>query len=90
MCRSIKPLHNIEPPASEDEIRAAALQFVRKISGTAKPSKINAAQFDSAVDDIAAAAARLLATIETAAPPRMREELAARARQRSASRFGGT
>jgi hypothetical protein len=72
MCRSINPLFNVEPPATEDEVRAAALQFVRKISGYRTPSRANAAAFDAAVDDIAAVTARLLATLETAAPGRRR------------------
>jgi hypothetical protein len=82
MCRNIKPLFNFAPPATEDEIRAAALQFVRKVSGFNAPSKANAPAFDAAVDEIAAAATRLLAALETRAPARNREEEAARARSR--------
>ncbi len=88
MCRNIRPLFNFEPPASEEEIRAAALQYVRKISGYHRPSKANEAAFDAAVDEIAAASARLLASLESAAPPRDREEEAAKARARSVQRFG--
>lgn len=87
MCRNIKPLFNFEPPATQDEIRAAALQFVRKLSGSAKPSKANEAAFEAAVDAIAAAAGDLLRTMETNAPPKDRETEAAKARARSAQRF---
>lgn len=87
MCRNIKPLFNFEPPASEDEVRAAALQFVRKISGFTAPSKANEAAFDAAVDEITAAARRLLAELETNATPKNREDEAAKARARSAQRF---
>ena len=87
MCRSIKTLYNFEPPATDDEVRAAALQFVRKLSGFAKPSKVNEAAFVGAVDDIAAIAGRLLAALETSAPARDREEEAAKARARAAQRF---
>lgn len=87
MCRNIKPLFNFEPPASEDEVRAAALQFVRKISGFAAPSKANEAAFDAAVDEIAAVARTLLAELETTATPKNRDEEAAKARARSAQRF---
>lgn len=87
MCRNIKMLFNFEPPVTENEIRAAALQYVRKISGFSKPSKANEAAFASAVDEVAAASARLLASLETAAPHRNREEEAAKARQRSQVRF---
>jgi hypothetical protein len=87
MCRNIKPLFNFEPPATEDEVRAAALQFVRKISGFTAPSKANEAAFLAAVDQIAAAARTLLAELETAATPKNREDQAAKARARSASRF---
>ncbi|MBI5670186.1 MAG: DUF2277 domain-containing protein [Chloroflexi bacterium] len=73
MCRNIRPLYNFEPPASEDEIRAAALQFVRKISGYNRPSQANEAAFFAAVDEIAAAASKLLNTLETNAPPKNRE-----------------
>jgi len=91
MCRSIRKLHNLEPPASEDEIRAAATQFVRKLSGYAKPSRANQAAFDAAVDAIAAAAQTLLGTLETAAPARSRaeEEAKARARAGRRTRSGG-
>jgi hypothetical protein len=88
MCRSIKPLFNYQPAATADEIRAASLQFVRKISGFAKPSKANEAAFLAAVDEIAEASARLLRSLETAAPPKNRDEEAARARARAAERFG--
>lgn len=87
MCRNIKPLFNFEPPASEDEVRAAALQFVRKISGFTAPSKANESAFDTAVDEIAAAARKLLVELETTASPKNREEEAAKARARSAQRF---
>ena len=87
MCRNIKPLFNFAPPASEDEVRAAALQFVRKVSGFNKPSKANEAAFDAAVDEIASACRHLLHSLETNAPPKDREEEAARARARSAQRF---
>ena len=88
MCRNIRALSNYEPPATDDEIRAAALQFVRKISGSAKPSAANEAAFNRAVDEIAQASAILLGSLVTAAPPRNREIEAARARARSAQRFG--
>lgn len=88
MCRSIKPLFNFEPPVTEDEIRAASLQFVRKISGFTKPSQANQAAFNTAIDEISAASARLLHALITGAPPKSREEEAARARARSAARFG--
>jgi hypothetical protein len=87
MCRSIKTLYNFEPPASEDEIHAAALQFVRKLSGYNKPSQANEAAFNAAVDEVAAAATRLLAALETAAPPKNRADEAAKARARTARRF---
>jgi hypothetical protein len=87
MCRSIKTLHNFEPPATEEEIRASALQFVRKLSGFARPSQTNQPAFDHAVDQITAAARELLASLVTNAAPRNREEEAAKARIRSASRF---
>jgi hypothetical protein len=87
MCRSIKPLFNFAPPATEDEIRAASLQFVRKLSGFTKPSRANEAAFLAAVDQVAAAATDLLAALETNAAPRDRETEAARARARSAARF---
>ena len=88
MCRNIRPLHNFEPPATEDEVRAAALQYVRKISGYAKPSKANEAAFERAVDAVAAASSRLLDELKTKAPPRDREIEAARARARAAERYG--
>lgn len=87
MCRSIKPLFNYAPPASDDDVRAASLQFVRKLSGMQRPSAVNQAVFDHAVDEIAAAASRLLAGLQTSAPPKNRELEAARARARSAARF---
>jgi len=88
MCRSIKTLFNFQPLATETEIRAASLQFVRKLSGFGKPSKANEAAFNAAVDEITAGARKLLSTLETNAPPRNREEEAAKARARSAERFG--
>jgi hypothetical protein len=88
MCRNIKTLFNFEPTATDEEIRAASLQFVRKISGFTKPSKANEVAFAAAVDDIAAIAARLLESLESNAPSKNREEEAARARARSAQRFG--
>lgn len=88
MCRNIKPLFNFDPPVSEDEIRAASLQFVRKISGFTKPSKGNEAAFGAAVDDVAAVSARLLASLETSASPKNREEEAAKARERGLQRYG--
>ena len=86
MCRSIKTLFNFKPPASKDEIRAASLQFVRKISGFNKPSKVNEAAFLAAIDDIATAAHKLLASLETSAPPKDRAAEATRARAWSATR----
>jgi len=87
MCRNIRMLFNFEPPATDEEIRAAALQFIRKVSGFAKPSKANEAAFDAAVAEIAAASKRLIDALETGAPPRNRDEEAAKARERSALRF---
>ena len=87
MCRSIKTLFNFEPPATEDEVRAASLQFVRKLSGYNKPSKANEAAFNLAVERVAAAAGELLAALTTTADPRDRETEAARAKERSARRF---
>ena len=87
MCRNIRTLHNFEPPATEDEIRAAALQYVRKISGTSKPSRANEAAFERAVDAVAAASARLLDELVTNAPPKDREAEAAKARARSQQRY---
>ncbi|HZG56093.1 DUF2277 domain-containing protein [Paenibacillus sp.] len=88
MCRSIKTLHNFDPPATEAEIHAAALQFVRKLSGSAQPSKANEAAFRRAVDEIAEAAGRLLDSLVTNAEPRSREAERERARIRNAKRFG--
>jgi hypothetical protein len=88
MCRNIKTLHNFEPPATELEIRAAALQFVRKVSGSTNPSKANEAAFSRAVDQVTRAAQELLDSLITNAPPRDREEEAAKARARSRERFG--
>ena len=88
MCRNIRTLHNFEPAATDEEIRAAALQYVRKISGTTKPSKANEQAFARAVDAVADASERLLAELVTAAPSRDREVEAARARARAAARFG--
>jgi hypothetical protein len=88
MCRNIKTLHNFEPAATDDEIRAAALQYVRKVSGSQKPSKANEAAFARAVDEVAHATAHLLAELVTVAPPRDREVEAARARARAEKRFG--
>jgi hypothetical protein len=88
MCRNIRPLSNFEPPATQDEVSAAALQFVRKISGTTKPSQANAAAFDRAVAEIAAVSARLLDSLVTTAPPKDREVEAAKARERAALRYG--
>jgi hypothetical protein len=87
MCRNIKTLFNFEPPVTEDEIGAASLQFVRKLSGFNKPSKANEAAFTAAVDEVAAVASKLLHALETNAPPRNRETEAAKAQMRSASRF---
>ena len=88
MCRNIRTLFNFEPPATDDEIRAASLQFVRKISGFTKPSHANEAAFNAAVDDIARISARLIASLESNATPRNREIEAVRAKARSAQRFG--
>ncbi len=88
MCRNIKTLHNFDPPATEEEVRSAALQYVRKVSGTQKPSKANEAAFARAVEDVAAITSRLLAELVTSAPPRDREVEAARARARAEERFG--
>ena len=89
MCRNIKTLFNFDPPVTEDEVRAASLQFVRKISGFNKPSKANEAAFDAAVDEITASSRKLLGALQTNAVPRNREEEAARAKLRAAERFGG-
>ena len=88
MCRNIKPLYNFEPVASDAEIEAAALQFVRKVSGFRKPSQANTAAFDRAIDEIAVSVRKLFDELETSAPPRNREVEAAKARARSAKRFG--
>lgn len=88
MCRNIKTLHNFEPPATEDEVSASALQFVRKLSGFATPSKANEAAFHRAVDEVTKAASELLGALVTNAPPRDREEEAQKLRARSAARFG--
>ena len=88
MCRNIKTLFNFDPPVTEDEVRAASLQFVRKISGFTKPSKANEAAFLAAVDEVAGVSTRLLRALETTAPPKNREEEAAKARARAAERFG--
>lgn len=87
MCRNIKTLANFAPPATDDEIRASALQFVRKLSGTSKPSKVNEEAFDRAVEEVTDAASRLLRSLKTSAPPRNREEEAQKARERSLARF---
>lgn len=87
MCRNIRPLFNFEPAATDEEIKAAALQFVRKISGARKPSKANTAAFDTAVDEIAAAAEKLLSALVTAAPPKNRELERAKAKAKNATRF---
>jgi len=88
MCRNIRPLFNFEPPATDEEVAAAALQYVRKISGTRKPSDKNLAVFEQAVADIARATRELVDTLETTATPRNREVEAAKARERNAQRFG--
>ena len=88
MCRNIKTLFNFEPPVTADEVRAASLQFVRKISGISKPSKVNEAAFLAAVDEIAGISTRLLHSLETTAPPKNREEEAAKAKARAAERYG--
>jgi len=90
MCRNIKTLFNFDPPATDEELRAASLQFVRKLSGFTKPSKANEAAFELAIDDVAKIARRLIDSLTTAAQPRDREEVAAQARARSAERFGRT
>ena len=88
MCRNIKTLFNFDPPVTKEEVHAASLQFVRKITGFNKPSKANEAAFLAAIDDIAAISNRLLRSLETTAPPKNREEEAAKARARAAERFG--
>ena len=90
MCRNIKTLYNFDPPATEEEVRAAALQFVRKLSGFTKPSHANEAAFERGVDEVAMAASRLLGSLVTAAPYRDREVEAARARERARLRYGTT
>ena len=87
MCRNIRTLYNFEPPATDDEVRAASLQFVRKISGFTKPSKANQEAFERAIDDVAKVSARLLRELETNAPPKDREAEAAKAKARSAQRY---
>jgi hypothetical protein len=88
MCRNIKALFNFAPPATDDEVRASALQFVRKVSGFTKPSKANEQAFNEAVEEVTAAARRLIQCLVTTAPPKNRDEFAARARERSAERYG--
>jgi hypothetical protein len=88
MCRNIKTLFNFDPPATEEEIRASALQFVRKLSGFTKPSKANEAAFERAVDEVTRAARRLIDSLSTTAPPKDRDEVAARLRERAAVRYG--
>ena len=88
MCRNIKNLFNFDPPVTEDEVKAASLQFVRKITGFNKPSKANEAAFLTAIDEVAAISSRLLQSLETNAPPKNREEEAAKAKARSIARFG--
>jgi len=87
MCRNIKTLANFEPPATGDEVRASALQFVRKVSGTTRPSRANEDAFNNAVDDVTASAKKLLESFKTSAPPRTREEEARKAKERSMKRF---
>jgi hypothetical protein len=89
MCRNIKNLFNFDPPVTDEEIRAASLQFVRKISGFNKPSRANESPFEAAIDEVAKISTRLIRSLETNAPPRNREEEAARAKVRAAERFGG-
>jgi len=88
MCRNIKTLANFEPPASEEEIRASAIQFVRKLSGASRPSRANELAFDRAVDEVTAAASRLIRSLATTAPPRNRAEEARKAQERTRQRFG--
>jgi hypothetical protein len=88
MCRNIRTLFNFDPPATEEEIRAASLQFVRKLSGFTKPSQVNEAAFNRAVEEVTDVAERLITSLVTSAPPRDREEWAARARARAAERYG--
>ena len=88
MCRNIRPLFNFEPPATDDEVRAAALQFVRKVSGSRKPSQANTDAFDLAIEEITEATHKLLAGLQTTAPPKNREEEREKARERNRKRFG--
>lgn len=88
MCRNIRVLYNFDPPATDDEIRAAALQYVRKVSGFTRPSQANEAAFERAVDEVAAVSRRLLASLSTSAPPKDREIEAAKARERARERYG--
>jgi hypothetical protein len=88
MCRNIKPLFNFDPPVTKEEVQAASLQFVRKITGFSKPSQANEAAFLAAVDEIAGVSGRLIRSLETTAPPKNREEVAAKAKARAAERFG--
>jgi hypothetical protein len=88
MCRNIRTLHNFDPPATDEEIRAAALQYVRKISGSAKPSAVNEAAFERAVDEVAKASGALLCSLVTTAPPKNRERETAKAHDRAVRRFG--
>lgn len=88
MCRNIKTLFNFDPPVNDAEVRAASLQFVRKISGFNKPSKANEAAFKAAIEEVAAASSRLMQTLETSAPPKNREEETAKAKARAAERYG--
>ena len=90
MCRNIKPLFNFDPPVSDDEVRAASLQFVRKLSGFTSPSKANEAAFDRAIEETAAVARRLIDSLQTNAPPKNRDEVAAIVKARSAERFAGS
>ena len=90
MCRNIKQLFNFDPPATDDEVRASSLQFVRKLSGFNKPSKANEDAFNDAVEEVAAAARKLLASLVTTAPPRDREEFEAKAREKAAVRYGAS
>ena len=90
MCRNIRTLYNFDPPATDDEVHAAALQFVRKISGFTRPSQANEAAFERAIDDVTAAARALLDSLSTAVPPRNRDVVAAKARERSRARFAAT
>ena len=89
MCRSIRTLAHFEPPATDDEIRAAALQFVRKLSGSTRPSRANQLAFERAVDEVAAAAERLIGSLQTSAPPRNRDEERRKAQAKTSLRFGG-